>query len=77
MGLPLSKQWLYAIKPRPQKTFARLLKTTDLKTNDLVWTSGDCPVCEPLNGTAYPEGWTTPPPLHHNCDSAIVVQPKA
>lgn len=34
MGLPLSKQWLYAIKPRPQKTFARLLKTTDLKTGN-------------------------------------------
>lgn len=58
------------------KTFAKLLKDTNLETHDLVWTSGDCPVCSPLNGTTYPDGWTTPPPLHHNCDCEIDVRPK-
>ncbi len=66
-----------ARKAQAQTNFAQLLKATDLKRNDLVWTSGDCPVCSPLNGTTYPDGWTTPPPLHHNCDCVIDVQPKA
>lgn len=56
--------------------FAELLRTTDLKTHDLVWSGGDCPECNPLNGTTYPNSWTTPPPLHHNCDCEIMVQSK-
>ena len=56
--------------------FAELLRTTDLKTHDLVWSGGDCPECNPLNGTTYPSGWSTPPPLHHNCDCEIMVQSK-
>ena len=55
--------------------FAELLRTTDLKTHDLVWSGGDCPECNPLNGTTYPSGWSTPPPLHHNCDCEIMVRP--
>ena len=64
-------------KAQAATDFAKLLQNTNLKTHDLIWTSGDCPVCDPLNGTTYPDGWTTPPPLHHNCDCAISVQPKA
>ena len=64
-------------KAKASKDFAALLKNTDLKTHDLVWTSGDCPVCSPLNGTTYPDGWSTPPPLHHNCDCVIRVMQKA
>lgn len=63
-------------KAKASKDFAALLKNTDLKTHDLVWTSGDCPVCSPLNGTTYPDGWTTPPPLHHNCDCEIITRVK-
>lgn len=55
---------------------ADLLNATDLSTHDLVWSGGDCPVCEAFNGTAYGDGWTTPPPLHHNCDCEIVVRAK-
>jgi phage gp29-like protein len=54
--------------------FFELLSQTDLSTHDLVWTSGDCPVCAPLNGTTFPDGWTAPPPLHHNCDCVIRIQ---
>ena len=57
--------------------FAQLLQNTDFSTHDLVWTSGDCPVCNPLNETAYGTGWTNPPPLHHNCDCSVIVQTKA
>ena len=64
-------------KAQAATDFAKLLQNTNLKTHDLIWTSGDCPVCDPLNGTTYPDGWTTPLPLHHNCDCAISVQPKA
>jgi len=60
-----------------REDFADLLSTTDLQTHDLVWTSGDCPVCSPLNGTTYPDGWTAPPPLHHNCDCEIAVEAKS
>jgi phage gp29-like protein len=63
-------------KAQAQIDFANLLQSTNLRTHDLVWTSGDCPVCNPLNGTKYPNGWTTPPPLHHNCDCEIDVRPK-
>ena len=59
-----------------QVAFAAQLATTDLKTHDLVWSGGDCPECNPLNGSTYPGGWTTPPPLHHNCDCEISVQAK-
>ena len=59
-----------------RSAFADLLRNTDFSTHDLVWTSGDCPVCSPLNGTTYPEGWTSPPPLHHNCDCEIDVRAK-
>ena len=59
-----------------QVAFAAQLATTDLKTHDLVWSGGDCPECDPLNGTTYPSGWSTPPPLHHNCDCEISVQAK-
>lgn len=55
----------------------RLVAETDLTTHDLVWEGGDCPECRDLNGTAYGKGWTTPPPLHHNCDCEIVVRQKA
>ena len=63
-------------KTAARSAFEKLLQGTDLSTHDLVWTSGDCPVCSPLNGTAYGSGWTTPPPLHHNCDCAISLQPR-
>ena len=63
-------------KAQAATDFAKLLQNTNLKTHELVWTSGDCPVCAPLNGTAYPDGWTTPPPLHHNCDCEIDVRLK-
>lgn len=53
-----------------------LLLKTDLTTHDLIWTGGDCPICAPFNGTAFGESWTSPPPLHHNCDCAIVVRAK-
>jgi len=59
-----------------QVAFAAQLATTDLKTHDLVWSGGDCPECNPLNGSTYPSGWSTPPPLHHNCDCEISVQAK-
>ena len=59
-----------------QIAFAAQLATTDLKTHDLVWSGGDCPECNPLNGSTYPSGWSTPPPLHHNCDCEISVQAK-
>ena len=59
-----------------QIAFAAQLATTDLKTHDLVWSGGDCPECNPLNNTTYPTNWTTPPPLHHNCDCEISVQAK-
>jgi hypothetical protein len=65
-----------ARKAQAQTDFSKLLQSTDLKTQDLVWTSGDCPVYSPLNGTNYPAGWTTPPPIHHNCDCEITVEPK-
>ena len=65
-----------ARKAQAQLDFAELLVTTDLKTHQLIWTSGDCDVCRPLNDTTYPHNWTTPPPLHHNCDCEIVLQPK-
>ena len=67
---------LNARKAQAQTDFANLLKATDLKTHDLVWTAGDCPVCAPLNGTTYPDSWTTPPPLHHNCDCEIITRVK-
>jgi len=56
--------------------FFKLLGTTDLSTHEIVWSAGDCPVCSPLNGTTFPSGWSAPPPLHHNCDCVISVQPK-
>ena len=65
-----------ARKAQAQLDFAELLVTTDLKTHQLIWTSGDCDVCRPLNDTTYPHNWTTPPPLHHNCDCEILVQAK-
>jgi len=65
-----------ARKAQAQLDFAELLVTTDLKTHQLMWTSGDCDVCRPLNDTTYPHNWTTPPPLHHNCDCEILVQAK-
>jgi hypothetical protein len=67
---------LLARQAQAQIDFADLLATTDLKTHDLVWSGGDCPECNPLNGTTYPGGWSGPPPLHHNCDCEIMVQPK-
>ena len=65
-----------ARQAQAQIDFADLLATTDLKTHDLVWSGGDCPECNPLNGSTYPGSWTTPPPLHHNCDCEISVQAK-
>ncbi|MGF1453533.1 MAG: DUF935 family protein [Opitutales bacterium] len=52
----------------------RLLESITPATEELVWTSGDCPVCRPFNGTKYGTGWRTPPPLHHNCDCRIEVR---
>ncbi len=66
-----------ARKAQALTDFAKLLKNTDLSTHELIWTSGDCPVCAPLNGTKYPDSWTNPPPLHHNCDCSVIVQTKA
>jgi hypothetical protein len=60
-------------KAKAAVDFADLLKATDLSTHKLVWTSGDCEVCAPLNETTYPDAWTQPPPLHHNCDCEILV----
>ena len=57
--------------------FLELVKSTDLEQNDLIWSGGDCTVCAPLNGTAYGSDWTTPPPLHHNCNCTISVQAKS
>jgi phage gp29-like protein len=71
-----STESLNARKAQAATDLAELLRTTDLSTHDLVWTAGDCPVCSPLNGTTYPDGWTTPPPIHHNCDCEINVQSK-
>ena len=68
---------LNARKSKAQTYFANLLKATDLTTHALIWTAGDCPVCAPLNGTTYPTGWTTLPPLHHNCDCVIVTRAKS
>lgn len=75
-GASESTESLNQRKSDATKAFAELLKNTNLETHDLVWTSGDCPVCSPLNGTTYPEGWTTPPPLHYNCDCEIITRPK-
>lgn len=75
-GASESTESLNQRKSDATKALAKLLKDTDLETHDLVWTSGDCPVCSPLNGTTYPDGWTTPPPLHHNCDCEIITRPK-
>ncbi len=75
-GKSESTESLNKRKAQAQTNFAKLLKATDLKTNDLVWTSGDCPACSPLNGTTYPDAWTTPPPLHHNCDCVIEMRQK-
>ncbi|WPJ95249.1 DUF935 family protein [Coraliomargarita algicola] len=57
--------------------FIDLLAKTDLSTHDIIWSGGDCATCAPYNGTAYGSGWTTPPPIHHNCDCSISVQPKS
>lgn len=65
---------LLARQAQAQIDFAEILATTDLKTHDLVWSGGDCPECNPLNGTTYPSGWSGPPPLHHNCDCVISVR---
>lgn len=75
-GASESTESLNQRKSDATKAFAKLLKDTNLETHDLVWTSGDCPVCSPLNGTTYPDGWTTPPPLHHNCDCEIITRTK-
>ncbi len=56
--------------------FLDQLANTDLDTHDLIWSGGDCPQCAPYNGTAYGSGWTTPPPLHHNCDCSVSAQAK-
>lgn len=63
------------IRPHPRDNQLSPIPV-DFDPDTLVWTSGDCPVCSPLNGTTYPDGWTTPPPLHHNCDCEIEVRPK-
>tara|TARA_R110000772_G_scaffold44939_5_gene103181 strand:+ start:940 stop:2604 length:1665 start_codon:yes stop_codon:yes gene_type:complete len=55
--------------------FNTLLAATDLDKYDLMWSGGDCTICQPLNGTAY-GNWTTPPPLHYNCDCIITVEAK-
>lgn len=61
-------------KEAARTAFAELLADTNLDTHELVWTGGDCPVCSTLNGTTYPDGWATPPPLHHNCDCQISIR---
>ena len=75
-GTSESTASLLARQTQAASDFAELLANTDLSTHDLVWSGGDCPSCSPLNGTAYGSGWTTPPPLHHNCDCGIDVRPK-
>lgn len=72
-----SNQDFNSRKSEAQSKLNYLIKTTDLNTQELVWTGGDCPVCAPFNGTTYPDGWTSPPPLHHNCDCTIEVRAKA
>lgn len=61
-------------KGAARAAFSQLLADTNLDTHELVWTGGDCPVCSTLNGTTYPDGWATPPPLHHNCDCQISIR---
>jgi phage gp29-like protein len=53
-----------------------LLGATNMDTHDLAWDAGghsDCDICAGLDGRTYPDAWTTPPPIHHNCDCVIKV----
>jgi len=69
-----STEQLQQRQAQAAKDFAKLLAKTDLSTHDLIWTGGNCPTCAPFNGKAYGDGWTTPPPLHHNCDCRIKIR---
>ena len=47
--------------------------------HNVVWTSvldeSTSDYCRAMHGRAYGDGWTEPPPAHHNCRSTLALVP--
>ncbi|MGH8021143.1 MAG: phage portal protein family protein, partial [Opitutaceae bacterium] len=59
----------------------RLLPLAESTNHRVVWTSTlddrTTDYCLQMHGRAYRDGWTEPPPAHHNCRSRLTLVPEA
>lgn len=57
----------------------KLLPIAEATGHRVVWTSilddRTSEFCQQMHGRAYGDGWTEPPPAHHNCRSALTLLP--
>jgi phage gp29-like protein len=57
-----------------------LLQVARVTRHVVVWTSTlddrTTPYCQQMHGRAYGDGWTEPPPAHHNCRSRLMLVPE-